>query len=168
MPLLRRLLIIAIIMLFLALLLAFTGMVTEETSLEVRRVINAANGSLYLISMQNFTVESVGAIKSAEICVNYTCSACRVYYSIAYIGATNTVVNGTLSNYHCIGLVSTRFIGFLKNVGGNNQITISLNLALIKSKFWLASIASLALLVVASILILYYMATITSRSLKKS
>jgi hypothetical protein len=168
MPLLRRLLIIAIVMFLLALLLAFTGMVTEETSLEVRRVINAANGSLYLISMQNFTVvESIGAIKKAEICVNYSCSTCRVYYSIAYIGATNTVVNGTLSNYHCIELASTRFIGFLKNVGGNNQITINLNLVLIKPKFWLASIASLALLVVASALVLYYVVAIT-RSLKKS
>ena len=167
MPVLKRLLFIAIVMLLLALLLAFIGMITEEMGFEVRRTINATDSSLYLISMQNFTVESIGAIKRAEICINYTCSTCRVYYSIAYIGTANTVVNGTLSNYHCIELASTRFIGFLKNVGGNNQIAIILNLVLIKSKFWLASIASLALLVVASALMLYYVIAIT-RSLKKS
>ena len=167
MPDLRRLLFIAIVMLLLALLLAFAGMVTEEMGLDVKKTINAVDNSLYLISMHNFTVESIGVIKRAEICINYTCSTCRVYYSIAYIGAVNTVVNGTLSNYHCIELASTRFIGFLKNVGGNNQITINLNLILIKSKYWFASIASLALLVVASALILYYVIAIT-RSLKKS
>jgi hypothetical protein len=149
----------AIVMLFLAFLLALTSMSTEEGVIVIEKKFYLSNNVLYLLTLANFTSEINGSVKSAKICVTFEPHNCTLYYSIAFIDAQQHL-NGTLCNSCCIELQTLRFKAFLSVMNVSYcQALFKLQLVVIEMRFWYLAIASLIVLGAGNTLLIYFLLT---------